>query len=151
MLRTMALWALFLVLVVVTACTTQEPVNVQPADQGEEGTSESVPVELSAKRAKAKKSVLSTGAALSCVRVTVTNRTEDNLEVNPLYFSITGANGTKHESSTALGEYENEIATTTLAPDENAKGVVCARGDFRPKIVAMADPFMSEMARAEVP
>lgn len=64
----------------------------------------SFPIKLTAKRARANKSVLSDGGALSCVKVTVTNRTKKQLQVNPLYFSITDTKNTKHDSSSALGE-----------------------------------------------
>ncbi len=51
------------------------------------------------------------GGALSCVKVTVTNQTKKQLEVNPLYFSITDSDSTKHDTSTALGDYEGQIAS----------------------------------------
>jgi flagellar hook assembly protein FlgD len=93
--------------------------------------------------------VLATGA-LSCVKVTVTNQRKGNLAVNPLYFSITDSSGEKHESSDALGEYEGQIDTTTLAPGEKAKGLVCGKGKFTPAVVAMTDELLQEQARAEV-
>ncbi|MEV5829156.1 DUF4352 domain-containing protein [Spirillospora sp. NPDC052242] len=139
-----------------------EPVPVQPAEEDQKaagggggesadgGTAEPVPIKLQAKRAKARKSMLSTGDPLSCVKVTVTNQTEENLEVNPLYFSLTDTENSKHDTTTALGEYEDQIAATTLAPGENTTGIVCARGEFRPKIVAMTNPLLSEAARAKV-
>jgi hypothetical protein len=84
------------------------------------------------------------------VKVTVTNQRKGNLAVNPLYFSLVDAGGEKHESADALGEYEGQIATTTLAPGEKAKGTVCAKGKFTPAIVAMTDELLQEQARAEV-
>ncbi|WP_329254595.1 DUF4352 domain-containing protein [Actinoallomurus sp. NBC_01490] len=103
-----------------------------------------------AKRAKASKSVLSSGHPLSCVKVMVVNQTKKKLEVNPLYFSLTDTGGTKHDVSDALGQYEHEIGTTTLAPREKATGLVCGEGRFTPKVVAMTNPLFSEAARAEV-
>lgn len=135
----------------------QNPVAVQPADTGKAaGKSSSAakgkafPIKLAAKRARAKKSVLTDGGALSCVKVTVTNQTKKQLEVNPLYFSITDTGDTKHDSSTALGDYEGQIATTQLAPGEKATGLVCAKGRFRPKVIAMTNPLFDEAARAQV-
>jgi hypothetical protein len=72
------------------------------------------------------------------------------LEVNPLYFSITDTRGFKHDGSSALADYEGQIATTELAPKEKAAGMVCAKGRFTPKVVAMTNPLFSETARAAV-
>jgi hypothetical protein len=135
----------------------QDPVAVQSADPGKSAgksgaasMTKPFPIRLTAKRAHASKSVLSDGGALSCVKVTVTNQTKKQLEVNPLYFSITDTRNTKHDSSSALGEYEGQIDTTSLAPGEKATGLVCAKGSFRPKVVAMTNPLFSEAARAQV-
>ena len=134
----------------------QDPVAVQssdpdkPAGKGSAARTKTFPIKLTAKRARANKSVLSGGDALSCVKVTVTNQTKKQLEVNPLYFSITDTGNTKHDSSSALGEYEGQIATTELAPKEKATGLVCAKGKFRPEIIAMTNPLFDEAARARV-
>lgn len=129
-----------------------DPVPVQAAspDKAAAAKKKTPPIKLVAKRAKAAKSILSDGSALSCVRVTVTNHSKKNLEVNPLYFSITDTTGTKHEVSDALADYEGQIDTTTLAPGENAKGMVCGKGKFTPKILAMTNELLSEATRAEV-
>ncbi|MEU8344352.1 DUF4352 domain-containing protein [Spirillospora sp. NPDC048832] len=146
------------VAVLATGCDIEEdPVAVQSTDPGKPAGKSSgaakrktFPIKLTAKRARAKKSVLSDGGALSCVKVTVTNQTKKQLEVNPLYFSITDTGNTKHDSTSALGEYEGQIPTTELAPGEKATGMVCASGRFRPKIVAMTNPLFDEAARAQV-
>ena len=153
------LCALAAVTVLTAGCELEEdPVAVQSAgpdastgkDGGEAKGKKTFPIKLTAKRARAKKSVLSDGGALSCVKVTVTNQTKKQLDVNPLYFSITDTGNTKHDSSTALGDYDGQIATTELAPREKATGLVCAKGTFRPKIVAMTNPLFDEAARAQV-
>ncbi|MEV3921123.1 DUF4352 domain-containing protein [Actinomadura coerulea] len=146
------------VAVLTAGCNLEEdPVAVQSADPGKSAGKSSgatkrktFPIKLTAKRAHASKSVLSEGGALSCVKVTVTNQTKKQLEVNPLYFSITDTKNTKHDSSPALGEYEDQIATTELAPGEKATGLVCAKGSFRPKVLAMTNPLFDEAARAQV-
>ncbi|MEV0661714.1 DUF4352 domain-containing protein [Actinomadura luteofluorescens] len=146
------------VAVLTAGCNLEEdPVAVQSADPGKSTGKSSgaakgkpFPIKLTAKRARASKSVLSDGGALSCAKVTVTNQTKKQLEVNPLYFSITDTKNTKHDSSSALGEYEGQIDTTELAPGEKATGLICAKGNFRPKIVAMTNPLFSEAARAQV-
>lgn len=142
-------------LALATACAVPEdPTAVQPAESGKASgkaaASKPVPVKLTAKGATAAKSALSTGGALSCAKVAVANQTKKNLEVNPLYFSITDSTGTKHDLTDALGEYEGQINTTTLAPGEKATGVVCGKGKWTPKVVAMTNPLFSEAARAEV-
>ncbi|TYB46407.1 DUF4352 domain-containing protein [Actinomadura chibensis] len=135
----------------------EDPVPVQSsggakagAEETKKGGGAKVPIKLVAKRARAKKSVLSDGGAISCVKVQVTNQTKKQLEVNPLYFSITDTSDTKHDATSALGEYEGEIATTSLAPGEKATGMVCAKGRFQPKVIAMTNPLFSEAARATV-
>ncbi|NKZ05003.1 DUF4352 domain-containing protein [Actinomadura latina] len=135
----------------------QDPVAVQSSGPGKSAgkssggaKSKTFPIKLTAKRAHASKSVLSDGGALSCVKVTVTNQTKKQLEINPLYFSITDTKNTKHDSTSALGEYEGQIDTTELAPGEKATGLVCAKGNFRPKVVAMTNPLFDEAARAQV-
>ncbi|MEV4003147.1 DUF4352 domain-containing protein [Actinomadura sp. NPDC049753] len=150
--------SLVAVTVLTAGCNLEEdPVAVQSADPGKSAgksgaasKGKAFPIKLTAKRARASKSVLSDGGALSCVKVTVTNQTKKQLEVNPLYFSITDTKNTKHDSSSALGEYEGQIDTTELAPGEKATGLICAKGNFRPKIVAMTNPLFSEAARAQV-
>ncbi|WP_433326389.1 DUF4352 domain-containing protein [Spirillospora sp. CA-294931] len=143
-----------LIALALTGCETgTEPTAVQPAEKGgKKATSKGkpVPIKLAAKPATAKASILSDGKALSCTRVTVTNQSKKNLEVNPLYFSITDTGGTKHDPTEALADYEGQISTTTLAPAEKATGLVCARGKFKPKVVAFTDPLFSEAARAQV-
>ncbi|GAA1528219.1 hypothetical protein GCM10009678_07470 [Actinomadura kijaniata] len=142
-------------LILATGCETgTEPVAVQPADKNAGNSNgkagKPVTVKLAAKKTTAKKSVLGEAGALSCVKVTVTNQRKKNLAVNPLYFSITDTKGQKHESSEALAAYEGEMASTTLAPGEKATGVICGKGKFVPKIVAMTDELLQEQARAEV-
>jgi hypothetical protein len=135
-----------------TGCNTStDPTPVQAASPNKAAAKKkATPIKLAARRASADKSILSDGGALSCVRVTVTNHSKKNLEVNPLYFSITDTKGTKHDVSDALADYDGQIGTTTLAPGENAKGMVCGKGKFTPKVLAMTNALLSEAARAEV-
>lgn len=110
----------------------------------------SAPIKLSAKRTTPTRSILDDGGPLSCVKVTVTNRTKKVLHVNPLYFSITDTGGTKHDTSSAMGNYEHQVHDTKLAPGENAKGVICAEGKFTPKTVSMTNELFDTAARAAV-
>ncbi|MFI0479729.1 DUF4352 domain-containing protein [Actinomadura sp. 9N215] len=144
--------------VVLAGCAVpaEEPVAVQSSGGAKAGKAtgkakkKTVPVKLVAKRTTAKASILSDGSPLSCARVAVTNQSKKNVEVNPLYFSLTDTKDTKHDAGSAMGTYENEMPTTALAPGENAKGVVCAKGKFTPKVVAMTNELFGEAARAQV-
>lgn len=151
---TIAASGLLAALALATACGVgNEPVAVQPAQEtGGPGKTAKAkpPIELAAKRTSAKPSVLSEGAPLTCVRVTVVNRTSKNVDINPLYFAITGTDGVKHDASTALGEYEGQIETMDIAPGERARGVVCVRGKLTPATVSMTDAALSTAARAQV-
>lgn len=130
-----------------------EPTPVQPAEKGAaEGKSKKAkaPIGLAAKRTKARPTMLADGGPMSCVRVTVTNRSKKVVEVNPLYFSLTGTDGVKRDTAMTLGSYEGQVPTTSLAPGEKAKGVVCASGKFKPKTISMTNELFSTAARAEV-
>lgn len=140
-----------------TGCEVPEedPTPVQPAEKhaaakGAESKKAKPPIGLSAKRTTAKRSILSDGGALSCVKVTVRNQSKKVVNVNPLYFAITDTGGTKHDASSALGEYENQIETMEIAPGEKATGTVCAAGKFQPKTVSMTNELLSTAARAAV-
>ncbi|WP_329521048.1 DUF4352 domain-containing protein [Spirillospora sp. NBC_01491] len=139
-----------------SACNLEEePTPVQPAEKGAAvkgngGKKKATRIKLAAVRTAHKPGPLDTGGAFSCVRVTVVNQSAKNLEVNPMYFSLVDTGGTKHEIDITAAAGNGQIDTTTLAPHEKAKGVVCGAGKFVPKIVAMTNPLFSEAARAEV-
>ncbi|MEW2357627.1 DUF4352 domain-containing protein [Spirillospora sp. NPDC029432] len=132
-----------------TGCAVEtEPTEVQSAGD-EAKPAEKVPVKLTAEKTAFEPSAMSDGGDYTCAKVTVTNRTTKNLDVNPLDFALTGADGTKHDIGSAFGVHEDEIAAVTLAPEEKATGAVCAPGHFTPKTVTFA-PGFAEKARAEV-
>jgi len=149
------LFALFAV-TVATGCEapTDEPTAVQPAESkgdkdGKGGeTKTAPPVKLTAKRIAYKKAEFATGGPYTCARVVVTNQTDKNLEVNPYYFAITGADGEKREA--AVGAAEDEFDSLTLAPGEKASGTVCVETDVAPKVVTFTNELFEEAARAEV-
>jgi hypothetical protein len=88
------------------------------------------PVKLTAKATTFKPSVIYSGGDFTSVQVTVTNNSKENIPVNPLDFTITAADGAKH--NTALGEDERQIDTLTLAAGEHVTGVISAEGKFKP-------------------
>jgi len=147
--------ALTAVVLASAACTApaDDPVAVQSPEKAGAKSSAAkkpVPIKLTAKRATAKKSVIASGGALSCARVTVTNQSKKNVEVNPLYFSLTDTTGAKHDTGDALGDAEGQIDNVTLAPGEHVTGLVCGKGKWVPKVVAMTDTSLSEAVRAAV-
>src|SRR5512139_3221215 len=129
-----AIAATLLTALALTACAApaDEPTAVQPAESGAASesppTPEAPPVKLAAVKVKAKASVLGGTSPLSCVKVTVTNGTDDVLLVNPYYFALTDTTGVKHATDDVLGEYEDQIPDTKLSPGEKAVGVVCGKG-----------------------
>ena len=137
-----------------TACTYEgdEPTPVQPAESGAASGGKpkkvDVPVKLTAKRIAYKKAEFATGGPYTCARVTVVNQSEGNVEVNQLYFAITGEDGEKRQA--AVGAAKDEFDTLTLAPGEKATGTVCSETDSAPRVVTFTDPLFSEAARAEV-
>jgi hypothetical protein len=143
-------------LLTLTACTVpaDEPTAVQPAESSAAGenpsTPKTFPIKLTAKKATAKKSILSDGGALSCAKVTVKNQADKQVDVNPLYFSLVDTDGEKHDAGDALADYEDQIDTTEIGPGEKVTGMVCAKGKFTPKQVVMTNPLFDEAARAEV-
>lgn len=131
----------------------EEPTPVQGATEGGESgkaksKAEDVPVRVSAKPAKFRPGPLNSGGAYTCVRATVTNQTDKNLEINPFYFELTDTGGRKRAA--AVGEAEGEFELMKLAPGEKASGVVCAEGDFTPKVVTFTKDGFGTAYRAEV-
>lgn len=154
--KTAAALALAAVLPLAGCAIPAAPPPVQPAE-GASGDGDTTrpkaksPIGLSARRTTAKKSLLSDGGPLTCVAVTVTNRTRDRqIKVNVLYFAITGTDDVKRDASSAHGDYEGAIDLMTLAPGEKARGKVCVAGRFTPKTVSMTNPALETAARARV-
>ena len=133
----------------------EEPTPVQGEKGAAEGgdktaksKAEDVPVRVSAKPAKFRPGPLNSGGTYTCVRATVTNRTDKNLEINPFYFELTDTGGRKRAA--AVGEAEGEFELMKLAPGEKASGVVCAEGDFTPKVVTFTKDGFGTAYRAKV-
>jgi hypothetical protein len=136
-----------------TACgqVDQPAAPVQPVDASSKPNASASrpatpPIELTAKAVKLQAQEFVETGPQTCVMVTITNHTKTQVESNPLFFAITGTDGTKHEI--AIGVDRREIADVQLAPGENGKGVVCADGTFTPAVVAF-DDFVHQ-ARAQV-
>ncbi|CAL9303088.1 DUF4352 domain-containing protein [Streptomyces sp. R02] len=106
------------------------------------------PVKLTAEPAEFRKSVLADGSDYTSVRVTVANDGDDEASVNPLYFTITDTDGTKH--TVELGVDEEQIDTVDLAPGENISGTVTGKGTFTPEYVTYTDGLLGDPVRVDV-
>ncbi|MFF9161688.1 DUF4352 domain-containing protein [Streptomyces longwoodensis] len=105
-------------------------------------------VTLKARTTAFSKSILATDGDYTSVLVTLTNNSDKPLDVNPLYFTITDSNGTKH--TTELAVDEKQIATVELAPGENISGTVTGKNTFTPRYVTYTNGFLGDSYRAEV-
>ncbi|WP_329041660.1 DUF4352 domain-containing protein [Streptomyces sp. NBC_00178] len=106
------------------------------------------PVTLAVTRTGFHGSALADGTDYTSVRVTVTNNGGTVIGVDPLYFSLTGTDGSKHPAEPAVDE--NRIATVELAPGENVTGTVTGKGTFTPAYVTFVDGIGGGSVRGEV-
>lgn len=106
------------------------------------------PVKITAKKTAFSKSILADGTNYTSVLVTVTNNSDKEIDVNPLYFTITDTNGTKHTSELAADE--KQIDTVKLAPGENISGTITGKGAFTAKYVTYTDGIFGDSMRADV-
>ncbi|MFD7316068.1 DUF4352 domain-containing protein [Streptomyces sp. NPDC059883] len=118
----------------------EKPVEAEPAKDA--------PVTVTAKKVAFKKSVLADGGDYTSVRITIANGGDKDIEVNPLYFTITDTSGGKHTAE--LGTDEDQIDTVQLAPGENITGTVTGKGTFTPKYVTYTDGLFGEGVRGDV-
>lgn len=134
-----------------TACAPiDEPTAVQPAETKAAGGAKKAkptPIKLTATKTPYRRAEFATGGPYSCAKVTVTNQTEGNVEVNPYGFAVTGVDGEKRQA--AVGVAKGEFDALTLAPGEKASGTVCAETKVAPKVVTFSEG-LGETARAEV-
>ncbi|MFF9082217.1 DUF4352 domain-containing protein [Streptomyces rubiginosohelvolus] len=114
----------------------------------EEESSEKAPVTVTAKAVAFKKSVLAQGDDYTSVQVTITNNSKNDIEVNPLYVTITDTGGSKH--TVELGVDEDPLDAVTLSPGENATGTVTAKGTFDAKYVTYTDGLIGDSVRGDV-
>lgn len=132
------------------AAVGEEPATDEvPAEEAqEEEPPADAPVKFTAKKATFAKTILADGSDYTSVSVTVTNDSGEPININPLYFSVTDTNGTKH--TVALAADENQIDTVDLAPGENITGAIACKGVFTPRYVTYKDGFLGEPIRANV-
>lgn len=136
--------------------TATSPAADVPAEQDAPAVEEAAepepapetPVKITAKKTTFAKSILADSTNYTSVQVTVTNNSDEEISVNPLYFAITDTDGTKHTAELAADE--NQIDTVKLAPGENVTGAITGKGKFTAKTVTYTDGFFSESIRADV-
>ncbi|MFC8885848.1 DUF4352 domain-containing protein [Streptomyces cinereoruber] len=126
---------------------TAAPAKSSEAAEKEEPADDAA-VKVTAKRAEFKPTVLHDGSDFTSVSVTVTNSGDKEINVNPLFFTITDTSGSKH--TVALGMDKDQIGTVKLAPGENATGTVTAKGSFTAKYVTYTDGLIGEAVRGNV-
>lgn len=114
----------------------------------EEEPAEKAPIAVTAKKTAFKKSILADGSNYTSVLVTVTNNSDDPVDVNPLFITVTDTSGTKHTAELAAAE--DQIDTVSLAPGENISGTITGKGKFTPAYVTFTDGFLGDSVRANV-
>lgn len=122
----------------------QEKNEAEPAEEAQDQG----PVEVTAKKTAFAGTILADGDDYTSVLVTITNNGDEQVDVNPLYFSITDTKGTKH--TIELAADENQIDTVNLAPGENISGTVTGKGTFTPQYVTFTDGLFGDPVRADV-
>ncbi|MCI4042946.1 DUF4352 domain-containing protein [Streptomyces sp. TRM75563] len=114
----------------------------------EEESAEKAPVTVTAKAIAFEKSVLAQGDDYTSVQVTITNNSKNDIDVNPLYVTITGTDGSKHTAE--LGVAEDQLDAVKLAPGENVTGTVTGKGTFDAKYVTYTDGLLGDSVRGDV-
>ncbi|WP_328806920.1 DUF4352 domain-containing protein [Nocardiopsis coralli] len=118
-----------------TSPTAEEPTSEDPWPTDEppiEGT------DITAEDADFVPSPLYNGGEYTSVDVSVTNNSEEQVDVNPLYFTVVDDDGQNHSSRTGVGMDENEIGAETLSPGQATSGAVTVEGSLTPERVVFA-------------
>ncbi|MFF7353749.1 DUF4352 domain-containing protein [Streptomyces filipinensis] len=116
-----------------------------PADPKPAGKA---PVQITAKKTAFSKSILADGGDYTSVAVTIRNNGAKKVSVNPLYFTVTDTDGTKHTSE--LGVDDKQLDTVDLAPGENISGTVTGKGTFTPRYVTFTEDLFGDPVRVDV-
>ena len=127
-----------------TACVpTETPAGGKPSASAKQAA-----VTLTAKPTPFKPTVLHRRGDYTSVLVTLTNRSSDQLSVNPLYFKVTDADGGVHRPE--LGMDEQQIDTVAIAPGEHITGTVTVKGKLTVASVTFTDGAFGQSVRASV-
>ncbi|MFE5534202.1 DUF4352 domain-containing protein [Streptomyces sp. NPDC056492] len=131
-----------------STAATSAPAKAPDSKPSSAAPEKKAAVDVVAKKAEFKKSIIAQGEDYTSVSVTITNNSSKPINVNPLYFAITDTNGIKHTAE--LGADEDQIATMELAPGENATGAITGKGAFTAKTVTYTDGLIGKAVRADV-
>ncbi|WP_338044136.1 DUF4352 domain-containing protein [Nocardiopsis xinjiangensis] len=110
---------------------TDDSPNAEGPGVEEPGTSEMPPLEdtdVTAESTEFEPSPLYTGGEYTSVEVSVVNNGQEQLDVNPLYFTMIDQEGQNHSSRTGVGMDDNEIGTEKLSPGQATSGAVTVEG-----------------------
>ncbi|MFH9579152.1 DUF4352 domain-containing protein [Streptomyces globisporus] len=118
------------------------------ADAPKEEPAKKAPATVTGKQVDFKKSILAQGDNYTSVQVTITNNSKNDIDINPLYVTITDTDGSKHTAE--LGVDEDQLDTVTLAPGENSTGTVTGKGKFEAKYVTYTDGLIGDSVRGDV-
>ncbi|MER5930782.1 DUF4352 domain-containing protein [Streptomyces sp. NPDC002054] len=131
-----------------SAAATSAPAKAPESKPSAAAPEKKAAVDVVAKKAEFKKSIIAPGDDYTSVSVTITNNSSKPINVNPLYFAITDTNGTKHTAE--LGADEDQIDTVELAPGENVTGAITGKGAFTAKTVTYRDGMLGKPVRTDV-
>ncbi|MEU7736591.1 DUF4352 domain-containing protein [Streptomyces griseus] len=122
--------------------------NDAEPDAPKEQPEKKAPVAVTAKQVDFKKSILAQGDDYTSVQVTITNNSKSDIDINPLYVTITDTDGSKHTAE--LGVDEDQLDTVKLAPGENVTGTVTGKGKFDAGYVTYTDGLIGDSVRGDV-
>lgn len=128
--------------------STEKPSDEKTDKPAKKEKKAETPIKLSGVVVPFKAGPLSDGGKHTAVKITLVNDSDDSVSVNPLYFTITDTNGTKHP--TELGEMSDTLHHIEVAPGENVSGVITGKGDFQPKYVTFTENGFGEALRGNV-
>ncbi|MGY1454283.1 DUF4352 domain-containing protein [Streptomyces sp. SS8] len=132
----------------------KEPGGGEKKDKGEEEPREEpqeeapAPIQVTAEAADFRPTILADGGEYTSVLVTVVNNGAEKVGVNPLYFEVTAADGSKYDVELAADE--RQIDTVELAEGEKVTGTVTVKGKIEPKAVTFTDGLFGDSIRADV-
>ncbi|MDQ0694179.1 DUF4352 domain-containing protein [Streptomyces sp. W4I9-2] len=130
------------------AATQGDTKKDEPKKEEKEEPAKKAPVTVTGKQVDFKKSVLAQGDNYTSVQVTITNNSKNDIDINPLYVTITDTDGSKHTAE--LGVDEDQLDTVTLAPGENVTGTITGKGKFDAKYVTYTDGLLGDSIRGDV-
>ncbi|MFP8961079.1 DUF4352 domain-containing protein [Streptomyces nanhaiensis] len=106
------------------------------------------PIRITAETTDFRPTVLTDGEEHTSVLVTVVNNGAEKVDVNPLYFDVTAADGSKYDVELAADE--RQIDTVELARGEKVTGTVTVEGEIEPRTVTFTNGLFGDSVRADV-